>query len=63
LGSDLHRVILDLKQTRQLYTFTDIDSLTYTVLFHSYQADVWSINQDDFSGGLENEVPIVLLEG
>lgn len=63
LGADLHRAILDLKQTRQLYTYTDIDGLTYTVLFHSYQADVWSINQDDVTGGLENEVPIVLLEG
>ena len=62
LGRDFHQVILDLKQTRQLYTYTDIDGLTFTVLFHSYQADVWSINQDDYSGGLENEVPITLLE-
>ncbi|MCK9370756.1 hypothetical protein M0R04_12675, partial [Candidatus Dojkabacteria bacterium] len=62
LGRDFHQVILDLKQTRQLYTYTDIDGLTFTVLFHSYQADVWAINQDDYSGGLENEVPIQLLE-
>lgn len=62
LGKNLHQKILDLKQTRQLYTFTDIDGITYTMLFHAYQADVWSINQDDFGGGLENEVPITLLE-
>ena len=62
LGADLHRAILDLKQTRQLYTYTDIDGLTYTVLFHSYQADVWSINQADVTGGLEGEIPITLLE-
>ena len=61
-GGDLHQKILDLKQTRQLFTFTDIDAITYTVLFHSYQSDDWSINQDDYYGGLENEVPITLLE-
>lgn len=61
-GANLHQQILDLKQTRQLFTFTDIDSLTYTVLFHSYQADNWVVNQDDYWGGLENEVPITLLE-
>lgn len=61
-GKNMHQKILDLKQARQLYTFTDIDGITYTILFHAYQADVWSINQDDWAGGLENEVPITLLE-
>lgn len=61
-GADLHRKILDLKQARTLYTFTDIDGLTYTILFHAYQADNWVVNQDDYYGGLENEVPITLLE-
>lgn len=61
-GKNMHKKILDLKQTRQLYTFTDIDGIEYTVLFHAYQADVWAINQDNYHGGLENEVPITLLE-
>ncbi|MBK9272878.1 MAG: LamG domain-containing protein [Saprospiraceae bacterium] len=61
-GADLHQKILDLKQARQLVTFTDIDGLTYTVLFHSYQSDNWVINPEDSGGGLENEVPITLLE-
>ena len=62
LGRDLHQKILDLKQTRQLFTFTDVDSLTYTVLFNSYQSNNWVVNQDDWFGGMENEVPIVLLQ-
>lgn len=61
-GGDLHQKILDLKQTKQLYTFTDIDSLTYTVLFHAFQEENFVINQDDYYGGLENEVPLTLLE-
>ena len=61
-GADLHRVILALKETRQLYEFTDIDGLTFTVLFHSYESDFWVINQEPYYGGLENEVPITLLE-
>lgn len=61
-GANLHKKILDLKQARQLFTLTDIDGLTYTVLFHQYESDSWVINQDDFYGGLENEVPITLLE-
>lgn len=61
-GANLHKKILDLKQERKLWTLTDIDGLTYQVLFHQYDSDSWSINQDDFYGGLENEVPITLLE-
>lgn len=59
---DIHQVILDLKQTRQLFTFTDVDGITHDAYFHSYQADTWVINQDNWEGGLENEVPITLLE-
>lgn len=62
LGRDLHQKILDLKETRQLFTFTDIDNITYTVFFHSYQSNNWVVNQDDWYGGFENEVPIALLE-
>ena len=62
LGRDMHQKILDLKQTRQLFTFTDVDGVTYTALFNTYQSNAWSINQDDFHGGLENEVPITLLQ-
>lgn len=62
LGRDIHQNILDLKQTRQLFTFTDVDGLTYTVLFNAYQSNNWIINQDEFYGGFENEVPISLLE-
>ena len=61
-GADLHQKILDLKQTRQLFTYTDIDGITYTVFFHSYQSDNWVINPEDIGGGMENEVPITLLE-
>ena len=46
-GADLHALLLSLKQAKQFYTFTDIDGLTYTVLFHNYQADNWSVNMDD----------------
>jgi hypothetical protein len=51
-----------LKEAKTLYTFTDIDGLTYTVLFHAFSEDSFVINQDDYWGGLENEVPITLLE-
>lgn len=61
-GANMHQKLLDLKQTRSLYIFTDIDGLTYTVLFHSFQTENWSINQADLTGGLENEVPITLLQ-
>ena len=61
-GGDLHQKILDLKESKTLYTFTDIDGLTYTVLFHAFAEDNFVINQDDYWGGLENEVPITLLQ-
>jgi hypothetical protein len=61
-GGDLHQKLLDLKQSKELYTFTDIDGLTFTVLFHAFQEENFVINQDDYYGGLENEVPITLLE-
>jgi len=61
-GGDLHQKILDLKEAKTLYTFTDIDGLTYTVLFHAFAEDSFVINQDDYWGGLESEVPITLLE-
>lgn len=61
-GAAIHQVLLDLKGTRQLFTFTDIDGLTYTVLFHAYQEDNFVVNQDNYRGGFENEVPITLLE-
>lgn len=58
-GGALHRLILSLKQTKGLYTFVDIDGTSYTVLFHGYQEDGFSVNQDS---GIENNVPITLLE-
>lgn len=58
-GAMLHKQILVMKQTKQLYTFTDIDGLEYTVHFHQYQADGFTVNQDE---GIENDVPITLLE-
>lgn len=61
-GGDMHQKLLDLKEAKTLYTFTDIDGLTYTVLFHAFSEENFSINQDDYWGGLENEVPITLLE-
>lgn len=61
-GGDLHQKLLDLKESKTLYTFTDIDGLTYTVLFHAFAEENFVINQDDYWGGLENEVPITLLE-
>lgn len=61
-GGDMHQKLLDLKEAKTLYTFTDIDGLTYTVLFHAFSEENFVINQDDYWGGLENEVPITLLE-
>lgn len=58
-GRTMHKLLLSLKSTKTLYTFTDIDSLTYTILFHNYQADNFVVNQDN---GIENDVPITLLE-
>lgn len=58
-GKMMHKQLLVLKQAKTLYTFTDIDELTYTVLFHQYQADDFVVNQTD---GLENNAPITLLE-
>ncbi len=58
-GAMMHKQLLVLKQAKTLYTFTDIDGLTYTVLFHQYQADDFVVNQTD---GLENNAPITLLE-
>lgn len=62
MGGDMHQKILDLKQSKELYTFTDIDNLTYTILFHAFSEENFTINQDDYYGGLENEIPITLLE-
>lgn len=59
-GRSMHNAILTMKQTKQLFTFVDIDGSSYTVLFHQYQADDFVVNQDD---GIENNVPITLLEG
>lgn len=59
-GRVMHKLLLTLKQTKTLYTFIDIDSLSYTVLFYNYQADDFVVNQTD---GLENNAPITLLEG
>lgn len=59
-GRTMHNTILALKQAKTLYTFVDIDSSSYTTLFHQYQADDFVVNQDD---GIENNVPITLLEG
>jgi len=58
-GKMMHKQILTLKQAKTFYTFVDFDELSYTVLFHSYQADGFVVNQTD---GLENDVPITLLE-
>lgn len=58
-GRTLHKTILTLKQTKQFFTYKDIDEITYTVLFHSFQADDFVVNQTD---GIENNVPITLLE-
>ena len=58
-GAMMHKQLLVLKQAKTLYTFTDIDGLTYTTLFHQYQADDFVVNQTD---GLENNAPITLLE-
>jgi hypothetical protein len=58
-GAMLHKQILTMKQAKTFYTFTDIDGLTYTVLFHQYQADDFVINTEN---GIENDVPVTLLE-
>ena len=58
-GATMHKTILTLKQTKSLFTFYDIDNISYTALFHQYQADDFVVNQTD---GLENNVPITLLE-
>lgn len=60
-GRNLHRALLDLKSTKKFYTFTDIDSNTYTALFHSFSSDSWVVDLASF-GGIENDVPITLLE-
>ena len=61
-GRDIHQSLLDIKQTKKMYTFTDIDENTYTVFFNSFQTDGWVIDPITDSGFLENEVPITLLE-
>lgn len=58
-GAMLHKQLLTLKQTREFYTLTDIDGLTYEVLFHQMQEDDFIVNQDL---GIENAVPVTLLE-
>jgi hypothetical protein len=58
-GKMMHKQLLTLKQAKTFYTLTDIDELTYTVFFNNYQADDFIVNQDD---GIENNVPITLLE-
>ena len=58
-GAMLHKQLLALKQEKEFFTFTDIDGLTYTVLFNDYQSGDFVINQED---GIENNVPITLLE-
>lgn len=62
LGRDIHRALLDLKRTKKFYTLTDVDGLTYTVYFSSYQTDNWVIDVATGSNLIENEVPITLLE-
>ena len=61
-GRDIHQTILDLKQAKTTYTFTDIDENTYTVFFNSYQTDSWVIDPQGNPSNMENEVPITLLE-
>lgn len=58
-GATMHHTILAMKQLKALNTFVDIDGTSYTVLFHGYQEDGFVVNQ---TGGLENHVPITLLE-
>lgn len=58
-GAMLHKTLLVLKQTKQFYTYTDIDGLTYTTTFHQLQEDEFIVNQED---GIENNIPISLLE-
>lgn len=58
-GRVIHKTLLSLKTTKTLYTFVDIDELSYTVLFYNYQADDFVVNQTD---GLENNIPLTLLE-
>jgi hypothetical protein len=58
-GGMLHKQILEMKKTREFYTYTDIDGLTYEVLFHQFQEDGFIVNQDE---GIENDVPVSLLE-
>lgn len=58
-GKTLHNTILTMKQTKSLFAFVDIDEISYNVLFHQYQADNFVVNQTD---GIENDVPITLLE-
>lgn len=55
----MHNTILTMKQTKSLFAFVDIDEISYNVLFHQYQADNFVVNQTD---GIENDVPITLLE-
>lgn len=61
-GRDLHKNLLNLKQTKKFYTFTDLDGNTYTTYFHSFQTDGWAIDVSAGKDVLENEVPITLLE-
>lgn len=58
-AATMHKQILTLKQTKQYYTLTDIDGLEYTIHFNNYQAQDFVVNQTD---GIENNVPITLLE-
>lgn len=58
-GATMHKQLLVMKQTKSLFDYVDIDGLTYSILFHGFQPDGFSINQDN---GIENNVPITLLE-
>lgn len=58
-GAMLHKTLLTLKQEKKFHTYTDVDGLSYTVMFHQFQADDFIINQES---GIENDVPVALLE-
>jgi hypothetical protein len=58
-GATMHKQLLTMKQTREFFTFTDIDGLTYEVLFHQFQEEDFVVNQES---GIENNVPVSILE-
>lgn len=58
-GATMHKTLLLLKQGKEFYTYTDIDGLTYNVMFNQFQADDFIVNQES---GIENDVPVALLE-